>query len=230
MLTVCGLSIKVRWDSGAVIVCTIPCRCQVVLSPVLFLASFEDNQSLFTVTYIVWAVWMLAFDRDIRLWRSSLWRLRLYNLFVLALQVMYQVRSCLVYHAIRIATYFSAQIPDIPAPSDCQAYSDCFTWQTIIGFEKYRSVIVTGAPSCVTSSSPDTGSNSDCSYAFSVTYGLAVQVIIFGLLAFQNRVLCSSTFQTLISQHDLRTKLSHWRSIRASRLWEVREPCTLWKM
>ncbi len=83
------------------------------------------------------------------------------------------------------------QVPDLAAPTHCEAFSNCFEWETVIGFQKFWQVTIPGAPRCSTlrdPAPPMSHDNSNCPSPFDTEQGLGVSIVVFALTLFQARV------------------------------------------
>ena len=181
----------------------------------LVVAAYQDEQNIISLGYIGFTLYylinpFLLFDSG----NKVMFWFRLYNLFVILILIIYQVReqprtdalpardlARIVTTCLRMPTvthcgsYRNAcrravcQIPELSGPLSCEAYSNCFTWETLIGFVKYRPVVVAGYPRCYTaldgSSVKSASDNSNCAPPFSASSGLGVCIVVFALTMFQ---------------------------------------------
>lgn len=101
---------------------------------VLFLvASIQSEQNIIIGGYFVFSLWFMYSPEATRSRLASdpmFSGLRWFNMLVIFLQIVYQA-------------------PFIPPPEQCSTTSLCFSWQTVIGLQKFRVITINGSDPCL---------------------------------------------------------------------------------
>lgn len=145
-----------------------------IVMVVLFtLSALQVNQDLLSAAYFLFALRFLYRPDALSHHHNRVFAyLRIYNLCVIFIQIMYQM-------------------PFIPSPgnSACDFYDagSCFSWQTLFGLGKVQAVPVDGWPGC----DPDAGG---CNSPFSLTSGLLPSLLVFILATIQAHIFDSKAY------------------------------------
>ena len=171
-----------------------------VLLTVLFLVvALQREQDVINGGYFCFALWYLYHPtRLMQKGNTRLQWLRLYNFAIILLQVLYQI------------PLFQ------PPPETCALRSTCFAWQTLLGLQKLRVLVVPGAATCLAPGSVGVTavlqSNASCPSPFSWDKGLMPSLLVMLLGTLQAFVFDSSAYHYVLAHMQREEKLAAIRA------------------
>ena len=113
----------------------------VVILVLFLVASVQQEQNLIIGGYFLFSLWFMYRPEATRKRTTSdpmFLGLRWFNMLVIFMHILYQA-------------------PFIPAPEQCSTTTLCFSWQTVIGLQKFRVVTINGSEPCLASDSVQSG-------------------------------------------------------------------------